>query len=802
MNRYEHLPLNQYQGEVQRQTQGGGGGFKIPEGRTKSGYVKETEQKVERIVSSFNSVKAKYLGIINPSLIFEIEINQGVDFKTLEQTMSSMGIHILSSAENKKGYWVVFGDDMDLERFKTKLKSYGSPEGPKYDFFNAFGVLRDIPKEEKIGAMLKNNPLNDTAEFIDIELWRMTDNQKNQSFINELKIAYPNPTEFRITDQIITKSFVLLRVKLTKTVFDEIIELKEIARVDRPSIPVFNPFDLKNLDLKEIEKVPPDESASGILIIDSGIIANHPLLDNCIGAEENYQNGETATHDTVGHGTAVAGCAAYGGLERCLSDNQFIASNWIFSAKVMYAETNTLNGQVRAIYDPEKLVEHQLKDAVEDFLTNLDYQIRVVNISLGNSNEIWHKNYTRQLPLASIIDELAYMYPNVVFIISTGNQDPLYLDGHETIEMLKTNYPKYLIQNDNCKIVNPATSALALTVGSIAQPINTQIERFGEEQIKIPIADENQPSPFTRTGPGINGMIKPELVEYGGNLILYNNSGRISEDVGGKLLLLSSKASTDLLRFDSGTSFSAPKISHIAGQIANRYPQRSANYIKNMLLSGANYPFIPDDNFYGSKEGKALSDHLNVSGFGVPSLERAINSFDNRVVLFDESTLQLNKVKVYQIQIPEDDFNSTGNKRIISTLTFTPETRLTRGDSYLGNRMKLYLFHSINPQVLVESFGVVESNEDEILPENVKRCKIEMFPGISKCDKGCHQKYWVNFKKKNIVSPISLVLINNKWMNDENTQINYCLSVVFEHETNINLYNKIRANIQTRARVR
>lgn len=39
-------------------------------------------------------------------------------------------------------------------------------------------------------------------------------------------------------------------------------------------------------------------------------------------------------------------------------------------------------------------------------------------------------------------------------------------------------------------------------------------------------------------------------------------------------------------------------------------------------------------------------------------------------------------------------------------------------------------------------------------------------------------------------------------MNDENIQTDYCLSVTFEHEKEIDLYNQLRTNIQIRARIR
>ena len=94
----------------------------------------------------------------------------------------------------------------------------------------------------------------------------------------------------------------------------------------------------------------------------------------------------------------VAGCAAYGDIEKSTFEKTFAPLNWIFSAKVMYAETNTVTGQIHAVYDKEKLIEHQLKDSVESFLSNSDYHIRVVNISLGNADDILgikitHVNY-------------------------------------------------------------------------------------------------------------------------------------------------------------------------------------------------------------------------------------------------------------------------------------------------------------------------------------------------------------------------------------------------------------------------
>lgn len=872
MDKREHLKLPLFKGNIDRQKGGGGGGFPVPTGRKKSDFAHQSSQKADELTMSYSTLKQKFSGRIDPSLIYEIEINQSVHIEGIENTFLSMGIRVLSVAEGKKGFWIVFNDNDNLDIFKNKLADYGSEDGPKYDFFNAIESFQTIPIDKKIGQSLKENPLGETADFIDIELWKINDPQKNTTFIQQLKDTYTNVLQFRITDTLSTKSFVLLRVKLTKAIFDEIIELNEISRADRPSLPHFNPFELTRPDISEIDFGEPAEDATGILIIDSGIISNHPMLEKCVGGEENFQTGETAIHDTVGHGTAVAGCAAYGDIEKSLKDKIFNPKNWIFSAKVMYAERNEITGQISAIYDPEKLIEHQFKDAVESSLSNSEYHIKVVNISLGNSNEVWHKHYSRQLPLAALIDEMAVTFPHVLFIVSSGNQHPI--NNFQTVQEIVDNYPAYLTENQDFKIINPATSALALTIGSIAGTIRIREERYGAEDIKYTIANENQPSPFTRTGLGINGMIKPELVEYGGNLILTETHNRITEDIGGKIALLSNKTTEDIIKYDYGTSYSAPKVTYLAGKIANKFPQKSANFIKNMLLVGSDYPFNPDDFFYGSipeslgektfvrliknienktsldkkdcvysafvcrqnkkkksyflksdttyekkrelskifkevghKTGLAMPDHLSVNGYGLSNFDKAINSLKNRTVLWDEGEIGLNQIKVYSLQLPDIFFSESGRKKITVVLTFNPETRLTRGDSYLGNRMEFHLFHSVNPEILIEKYGVIsESTEENSVPGDLKKFEIDFFPGGNTRKAGCHQKAWKDYKRepKNRPStPVSLVLLNfNKWINDTTRMQDYCISVTFEHEKEVELYNEIRVNVQARTRVR
>ncbi|EEK46377.1 S8 family peptidase [Bacillus paranthracis] len=807
MEPYEHLPLSEYRGESEkRKDNRRGGGYRPIGERDKNEYYSENIRSVSHIAQSFSELKQKFRGKINPHLIYRLKVNQGVDYNGFGKILNSLGgLTVLSVAEDKKGYWVVFSNDEEFAILKNKIAQYsGITAGAKYDFFNAIDGIEDIPIEEKVGEIIKREPLvSGETYYLNIELWRMED-EELAAFIEQLENTYTDYQTFKICDKLITKSFALLRVKIRTEILNEILELKEIARVDKPFIPTFNPYTYHRIDVEDLNIEDPPTDAMGILVVDSGIVSNHPLLEKAVGAEENFQEGEQEIQDVAGHGTAIAGSAIYGDINECIANKTFAPSNWVFSAKVMYCEQG-FNGITQAVYDKEKLLETQLNDAIRYFLNSETYKIKVVNISFGNMDEVLRHKDNRQFPLAALIDELAYEYNNVIFVISTGNQDPRNL--FELTDIIDS-YPDYFINNEDFKIINPATSALALAVGSVAPNVRISgTTMFGaDEELWSPIALESQPSPFTRAGFGINGMVKPELVHYGGNLILKDLYGRIQENPGGKIPLLSNNPSERIFSIDKGTSYAAPQVTNLIGKIVNKFPNKSADFIKNLVLQSADECIDPGFNADTSSE--KFKSLLKVTGYGVPSYEKAINSFDNRIMLLDEGTIGLNKVKFFTVNLPVTFFETKGRKKIAVALTFTPLTRATRGDSYLGNRMEFKLFHSVSSQTVIEKFSQLnlEENQEQPTPPDLAGYEVELIPGVNMRKMGCHQKGWKEYKRepKNCPkAPLTLVLMNtNKWIPDENYQQRYCISIVVEHAAEISLYNEIRTTLQQRVRIR
>jgi hypothetical protein len=70
------------------------------------------------------------------------------------------------------------------------------------------------------------------------------------------------------------------------------------------------------------------------------------------------------------------------------------------------------------------------------------------------------------------------------------------------------------------------------------------------------IAQVGEPSPFSRSGPGVSGGVKPDVCHFGGNRVLNNADVLVEADFG--VSVLSTRAGDGrLFGIANGTSFSA-----------------------------------------------------------------------------------------------------------------------------------------------------------------------------------------------------------------------------------------------------
>jgi Subtilase family len=277
--------------------------------------------------------------------------------------------------------------------------------------------------------------------------------------------------------------------------------------------------------------------------------------------------------------------------------------------------------------------------------------------------------------------KLPMNFKNLVFVISAGNFP--YEPGSG--EHLRTDYPNYLI-TEEARIIEPATSAIALTVGSLS--LGSGSLQYAEDAQRNVIAKvQGYPSPFTRSGFGVDGMIKPDVVDFGGDLVV-DGSRVINNEPGASILTLAKDYSGSMFRAYCGTSFAAPRVANIAAQLFTQFPNATSNLIRALIINSAILPREIPSVLQQSKkkDTKKLNKQLQIYGYGQPDLFRAKYSAENYVVLLeDDRQIPVGSFQIYEIPpLPDEYLKTRGDRTLSITLAFDPPTRPTRGDSYLG----------------------------------------------------------------------------------------------------------------------
>ena len=761
-------------------------------------FGKKVLDETDKIIEKFSKWKDEYGDKIDPALIFKIEANSPIN----EADLNKMELRVLGV--DYKDAVVVFASDEHLTEFNRMLKEHSgeippTQKGARYAFIHAFEDLREITPDEKKGIRLRKEPLEEgEIAILDIELWHLGKESRKQMLswkdgIN--KILEGNGGG--ITDFYPGRALFIIRAKVPSSILDNILNLGQVARVDRPPKTVLDLAKVKGISLDDIGEIPsPEDNAPGILIVDSGIMSGHPLLKSAIGDAQSYLNGKSPA-DEDGHGTAVTGIALHGNLKKCIDEKTFNPELWIFSARVCDE-----NGD----YDEEKLPETQLRDAIKYFVSNYD-NVKVVNLSIGDLEEVYRVE-EHQFRLAAVIDELAFEYKdeNILFVVSAGN----YEDGRTAVEYLDeetgSRYPNYLLNDPRVKIIDPATSALALTVGSLSLGQGSAQRWFA----KTLAGFEEFPSPLTRTGPGVNGMLKPDLVEFCGDLTIERGSGIVTDPSIGVITTEKDFLTEGLFRVEDGTSFSAAKVSHLVANLWKEFPGATPNKIKALLIASAKIPETRphplDELDLKGGSADAQSKLLNIYGQGLPNLDRAFSAA-NRALLIDEREIKLDDVVIYEIPVPKEFYKSTGRRTLSVTLAFDPPTRMRR-KQYLGVTMEFHLFKVVDVETIKQKYAKQGEFdvEEEIVPPALEKNEIDLVPGVNIAKKGTVQKrMWIIERTpKEIDESLKLVVIcKGKWMNDEEYRQRYAVVVTLEQRGNVRLYNRIREIIiRLRERIR
>jgi hypothetical protein len=217
------------------------------------------------------------------------------------------------------------------------------------------------------------------------------------------------------------------------------------------------------------------------------------------------------TADVWGHGTKVAGIAAFGDIRECVDRKAFESPVRIISVKVVNDEGR---------FDDAATIPDQMEKAIRVLQ---ERGCRIVNVALGDAHRIPYDG-GRVSPWAATLDTMAREL-DIVIIVSAGNSGSgTRAPWGEEAEQITRDYPDYLVSSEN-RIVEPATAAIAVTVGSLAHANGLPTDGSGGAELRA-IASLNLPTPITRSGPGVNDSIKPDLVDFGGTVLFLRHDAK------------------------------------------------------------------------------------------------------------------------------------------------------------------------------------------------------------------------------------------------------------------------------------
>jgi hypothetical protein len=820
-SQFEHLPLPKINIQLPRRSGGGGGNSEKRKDRDNRGDVFLGQ--IDQLTKSVAERKSSFH--LDPKLIFKIKIAD--KYRLSEVDLEKSGLTLLAQEPSANKAVVVFSSDAELTELRNRLKSYGGVvAGAQNDYLDAVEELAALEPSDRTGRLLQLEPLTSTElAALDLEFWHTGDRAEMQKYIDQLKadlISRSTPqVSCALTDFYLGDYLCIVRIKVNQEILTELLTeaiVKEIDRRPKVEFEVRSDF---NPPLSEIpEVIAPDSNACGILVIDSGVQRGHPLLSPVIGEAEVFPDKKqeflkSSVDDEADHGTGVAGLAAYGDIEACIRNKSFNPSAWIFSARVLNEHNQ---------FDEDLLVENQLEQAVSYFVNNYP-NCKVINLSIGNANQIYQEG-DKQTRIAAKIDELAYRYQhkNILFVISSGNYYPYDYRGER--DLFRTEYPNYLLE-PGARIIDPATSAIAITVGSLSLGRGSMTYP-GDAHRNAVAKLTGYPSPFTRTGFGVDGMVKPDFVDFGGDLVLDGDRVSPDNETAVSIVTFSQRYESSLFKIATGSSFAAPQVANLAAQLYTKYPLASSNLIRALMVTSAELPqerpaILQDapKNATDKQKTTQIKNQLAVYGYGHADLQRAMYSSDNYVILLEDNVnIQVGSFDLFEIPaLPPEFLQKKGRRCLSVALAFDPPTRHTRGDSYLGITMEFDLYKGVDKENIINTYvsakkaqelgdstAYSELKKEELIKKFGSGSVVNLLPTATIRKKGTLQRGSIEISNQATSydkCPLYLVVTcNRKWVKvDEIPSQRYALVVSISHsDPEVKLYEQLRPQIRSRLR--
>jgi len=365
-------------------------------------------------------------------------------------------------------------------------------------------------------------------------------------------------------------------------------------------------------------------------ILDNGI-AEIPQLRPWIVGER--MSSYPADKIMPNHGTFIAGVSLYGDILE--------GTSWVGHKGIKLFDATVFPDTTNETIDEDELIAN-IREAIE----NNYEKIKIWNLSISLKSPIADTDFS---DFAKFLDHIQEMY-NVLICKSAGNCE------------------NFISGRPKGKLHKGADSILSLVVGSIAH-----------DKGPYDFAEIDNPSPFSRIGPGPEFIIKPELVHYGGNAGIKSDgtvvrTGVKSFSMNGKIMQA------------AGTSFSTPRIAALATGLYQEIKQEfDPLVIKGILVHSANYP---------NQLSIPYTERTKYVGFGKPPTiqEMLFNDPHEITLILRESLVKGKFLEILDFPMPSCLIkNGFFTGQIIATLVYSPILEPSQGSEYCQSNINVLL---------------------------------------------------------------------------------------------------------------
>lgn len=330
------------------------------------------------------------------------------------------------------------------------------------------------------------------------------------------------------------------------------------------------------------------------------------------------------------HGTFVAGVSLYG--------DRFAGESFIGHHGIQILDA--------AIFpDPrmETIEEDELIENIREVIRRHHERVRVWNLSISMVAAVDDSRFS---DFGMALDSIQGEY-NVLICKSAGNT------------------AAFMRGQPRERINQGADSVRALVVGSVAY-----------EQGPGDLAKKDNPSPFSRIGPGPEFIIKPEVSHYGGN----------AQSIRGNLKTsgVTSFAPDGGTTVQAGTSFSTPRVASLATSLYQELdPQFDSLLLKALIVHSA---------AYGENLEVPENERTKELGFGVPkSTQDILYTNPHEITLIMRTQLAKGQyLDIKDFPMPKSlirDGYYTG--QIVTTLVYDPILDPTQGLEYCQSNIDI-----------------------------------------------------------------------------------------------------------------